>query len=701
MICSVCQTTLQAATSHFRIAKEQDERCFVRATPNDEPDGEYIEDHQKTWNDFMDSVNHHCGICSTFRMCITKREARNLDILWQKIATGKIPNAYGNAASQLLLNYRRHQDYQCFIFSFRVLTKPETSGSKPKFMSKQLFRKCHFVLDLIQEKPYAVPTLETSTWSPRAQRLAKSWVGNCVDNHKQCRYSRIDIGWYPTRLLDLGESTEVRLIETKDTKPAGPYATVTHRWGQVDEDFVLNKQKYPQLMKGIPLDSLPRLFQHTISVARSLGVQYLWTDSLCIFQDKDDKTDWAREASLMEKVYSYSYCNISAADAENCSWSLFNARDPQSINPETLTLDIVSDDIGGMIPVQFYVYNPAFWFQQVSNALVNTRAWVLQERVLAPRVLHFGKRQLIWECCEVDASEIFPHGLHPELAASEHVRFKSFNLELDQGDQRGFFLDSELPMARLLWNRIIWKYTGCNISRSEDKLIACSGLAKRFESLLQDTYVAGMWRTDLEAQLLWKRSGISPGSRQGVYRAPTWSWASIDGPILPSEVPQDGCLIEIEDVHLSYATPDKTGGITAGCLRLRGVLLETKLVKGREHKAVFDLCLEGVNVAAAPTYNSRVPPIVAFDISEDSVDYGSAEDRIFSMVGHKGTDCLYLVLLLFKMFDEQRGVFERIGVVIIRPKDQIDKVLSIKRELGKPPLPCANFEDGKHTIIVI
>lgn len=557
------------------------------------------------------------------------------------------------------------------------------------------------MLIFLKEKPYAVPTLETSTWSPRAQRLAKDWVGDCVDNHKRCRSSKGDTGWYPTRLLHLGESIEVRLIETKDTEPAGPYATVTHRWGQVDEDFVLNKEKHPQPMKGIPLDSMPRLFQDTISVARSLGVQYLWIDSLCIFQDKDDKTDWAHEASLMEKVYSHSYCNISAADAENSSRSLFNVRDPQSTNLKTLTLNIVSDDIGGVIPVQFYVYNCIFCEVQVSSASVNNRAWVLQERILAPRVLHFGKCQLMWECFERDAAEVFPHGLHPELTASQYVRFKSFNLELDQGDQRGYFESySELPVARLLWNRIVWNYTYCKLSRSEDKLIACSGVAKRFESLLQGTYVAGMWRTDLEAQLLWVRFYGSPGSRQGVYRAPTWSWASIDGAIVPSVVPRDGCLIEVEDVHLSYTTPDKTGGITAGWLRLRGVILETKIVKVRRYEAVFGLCLEGVSVAAALTPDGRVALDVIFDISEGSVDYGSAEDRIFSMVGHAGNEHLPTVLLLFKVVDEQRGVFERIGVVHAY-RDQREKILSIRREPEKPPLPCAEFKDGKHSIIVI
>ena len=28
------------------------------------------------------------------------------------------------------------------------------------------------------------------------------------------------------------------------------------------------------------------------------------------------------------------------------------------------------------------------------------RGWVLQERLLAPRTLHFGREQLFWECCE-------------------------------------------------------------------------------------------------------------------------------------------------------------------------------------------------------------------------------------------------------------------------------------------------------------
>ncbi|EGZ68421.1 hypothetical protein NEUTE2DRAFT_75523 [Neurospora tetrasperma FGSC 2509] len=155
MICSVCQTTLQAAISHFRIAKNQDAGHLFQPISVNGPNGEYVEDHHKTWNDFMYSVDQKCHICRSVWQCLDKANKRSLVILWKKIATGKKPNAYGNAASQLLLNYRRHQDYQCFTFGFRFLIEPETSDFMPTFFLDEDFRRYQFVLDPTQgeQKP--------------------------------------------------------------------------------------------------------------------------------------------------------------------------------------------------------------------------------------------------------------------------------------------------------------------------------------------------------------------------------------------------------------------------------------------------------------------------------------------------------------------------------------------------------------------
>lgn len=40
------------------------------------------------------------------------------------------------------------------------------------------------------------------------------------------------------------------------------------------------------------------------------------------------------------------------------------------------------------------------WHQEITGAKLCGRGWVFQERLLAPRVLHFAKRQLWWECVE-------------------------------------------------------------------------------------------------------------------------------------------------------------------------------------------------------------------------------------------------------------------------------------------------------------
>ncbi|KAH7629858.1 heterokaryon incompatibility protein-domain-containing protein [Sordaria sp. MPI-SDFR-AT-0083] len=205
-----------------------------------------------------------------------------------------------------------------------------------------------------------------------------------------------------------------------ETKPTAPYMTVTHRWGFDDEKMVLNKGTYAALIGGLPISSMPKLFQEAMTVALHLDVNYIWIDALCILHDKDDQTDWRHEASQMQKVYSYSFCNISALDATSCSDTLFsqprNAK--EELLPHIIHLKVVSDPLsssGIAKPESFTlsVSDISIWQKHVSTALVNTRAWVLQERVLAPRILHFGRRQLFWECrssqtCEASSSRHLP-----------------------------------------------------------------------------------------------------------------------------------------------------------------------------------------------------------------------------------------------------------------------------------------------------
>jgi hypothetical protein len=53
-----------------------------------------------------------------------------------------------------------------------------------------------------------------------------------------------------------------------------------------------------------------------------------------------------------------------------------------------------------------------------------------------------------------------------------------------------------------LWYSIMFTYTKRSITQFQDKLVAISAIAKEFQPLIQDEYLAGMWRTNLEPALL-------------------------------------------------------------------------------------------------------------------------------------------------------------------------------------------------------
>jgi hypothetical protein len=55
-----------------------------------------------------------------------------------------------------------------------------------------------------------------------------------------------------------------------------------------------------------------------------------------------------------------------------------------------------------------------------------------------------------------------------------------------------------------------------------------SGLAQAYELSDSQQYLAGLWKCNIEQQLCWT---VNQGSRYDGYRAPTWSWAALDGEV--------------------------------------------------------------------------------------------------------------------------------------------------------------------------
>jgi hypothetical protein len=95
-----------------------------------------------------------------------------------------------------------------------------------------------------------------------------------------------------------------------------------------------------------------------------------------------------------------------------------------------------------------------------------------------------------------------------------------------------------------LWHRLVREYLIRHISFPSDKLPAISGLATRFQTAGMGKYIAGLWKNNIIKELLWTMdSGTdfrytvhrNPDQEGHPFRAPSWSWASIDHPICYKE----------------------------------------------------------------------------------------------------------------------------------------------------------------------
>src|SRR4030095_3154732 len=100
-------------------------------------------------------------------------------------------------------------------------------------------------------------------------------------------------------------------------------ATLSHCWGGQSPDR-LDTDTEKHLFSGRDLQDFCQLYQDVIHFVHSLGLQYIWIDSLCIFQG--EKGDWHSQASQMAKIYKYSHVNIAASSAENRNQHLFDIK---------------------------------------------------------------------------------------------------------------------------------------------------------------------------------------------------------------------------------------------------------------------------------------------------------------------------------------------------------------------------------------
>jgi len=430
-------------------------------------------------------------------------------------------------------------------------------------------------LESIQKDTELSFELDDSTGGQHARKLIDEWDRNCLANHQQCGQIG-NSAFLPTRLLDfedVSNPTTCRLVLREEVSCPSKYTTLSYCWGTTANQgrLCLSQTTFNTLRTGLPVESLPKTYVDAIHVTARLGIRYIWIDALCIVQDSPQ--DWRSEASTMQAVYRNSYLTISAVVGAHNASGLFYPRKPVEVQPTVVNIAYSSCDKPKpfLHAMEFLlVHNNNIW--GVGN-VTTKRGWCLQERILPSRVLHFGAQQVFWECYENHACETIP--------ASHAPRRKATRLwKVLLGEEP--FIDSSGPYEDLFseWYRMLSHYSSCQLTHASDKLVAISGLADDMKLALntrrpgiQHTYVAGLWAEDLRLGLYWSLDTF--GSRPTVYRAPSWSPMSLDGPMrwyrAPSRDNHTWCVGDADCTAVThYENGLETGEVTDGKLELRG-----------------------------------------------------------------------------------------------------------------------------------
>jgi hypothetical protein len=400
---------------------------------------------------------------------------------------------------------------------------------------------------------------------PESAEAARGWLDSCIKGHPNC--AKVSETFVPPRLLRVTCAyDEVHLVSMDVTKPE-PYAVLSYCWGQ-DQIFKTLKSNVwtvPRAMKD-----LPQTIQDAVLVTRQLNFDYLWVDSMCIIQDSEE--DKSTLIGQMHKIYACAQVTIAASKASKCSEGFLAPRSniPQfRISIRYRSGKNTAERLGSVILM------PS---ADRSVEPIVTRGWTLQESLLSRRILSYGSRQLRWYCAMDEDCD----GGVLDRDSANYASFQSLEeIVIDYPRRR--LKSKSLPKdpTSLPWLEIVEQYTKRNISVPSDKLVAISAVAQRLATLTEGTwgrYYAGIWEERFFEQLLWAMSTGEIARRPAEERAPSWSWAAVDGrpkwPWIEHLVTAKISCKLINVVTHPLRSDQAFGAVTTGRLRVSGKVKE-------------------------------------------------------------------------------------------------------------------------------
>ena len=332
---------------------------------------------------------------------------------------------------------------------------------------------------------------------------------------------------------------------------------------------------------------------------------------------------------------------------------------------------------------------------------LSSRGWTLQERELSPRILHYTKDQVLWECRECTASEASPklepkspkqlggesgtHSFDSSLPASERlviVKQTAGILSWRLLDQTS---GERVEAVMRKWYALVEGYSRRQLTVKRDKLPAISGMAAEVARMNgRAPYAAGLWTNDMVRGLSWfpdpvlrrvaKRGEWPP--HQPDDGIPSWSWAAFDGSI--TYYGEDfqayhgrRAVRPPQQLHLETtpASRDPFGRVSGGVIGLSGWAVEASV-----SETLYDPDFRGVTFRAKcyrlPA-SFRYPPTLRMYFDADAEDLPQISIVCLRLGNGLSPRQTYgdVGLVLMRMSDGNK--FRRVGMFDVEAVDQI------------------------------
>ncbi|KAH7067363.1 heterokaryon incompatibility protein-domain-containing protein [Paraphoma chrysanthemicola] len=450
-----------------------------------------------------------------------------LEVYYQSDPSFECPYSMGGWSIRCSCDHRRCR-HERYCMNFDVFTLSETTNVLLDFPTRPA--------SLIESG---------STASTGTMRFIADCIERCLDRHGiACNKTTRRESGTPIRVLELHDN-HVRLVKPPQSEGLR-YICLAHRWlsttSQMEgiartnsysssADCCTLKDNIKRHEVGIEIGDLLPAYRDAVAVARSLGVRYLWIDSLCIVQDDDE--DKAAQISAMGAIYSNSYLTIAADCGGDHTESIFSSRSWHwQAHEESL------EKWNGSLQKIYFRERPNHGHLSWSG--IFTRAWCFQERLLSRRVVRFQPGEVIFECnedlrCECGHPPAGHQGPWECLLQSTHVHDKvAFSRMLSLRNAKTTGLGKDTTDAQL-WRQLVFSYSQTHLTYESDRMNALAGIVSLFQSRMlgNSQYLAGLWSHSLWGDMLWTSTAANmthfTKSDLAVHQptTPSWSWMSI------------------------------------------------------------------------------------------------------------------------------------------------------------------------------